>query len=58
MEKAYVYRNGDFLGCVEVTESDWNACPEDFQNWHRAALIAAERVYGPGVYHVTSRPNE
>jgi hypothetical protein len=49
-ETAYaeVWAGEDFLGTVEVKPSDWWGQAR----WRQAALQAALREFGPGIYHV------
>jgi hypothetical protein len=54
VDKAYVYREGEFLGCVVPTHRDY----QHATNWRQAALAAARRVWGEGTYSVTSAPYE
>lgn len=45
-----VWKDGNFLGRIAITDPDWHA--GDY-TWRKAALHAARRVFGPGVYHVS-----
>ena len=46
-----VWENGQFLGKVAILPEDWR----NATNWRQAALSAARRHFGAGIYHVAEK---